>query len=119
LAFCVAALGQMRSSGGCPSSSTPAIQNQYRSGVAALEQNKFLMARHQFELLVKQLPQCAELHDLLGYALLRQADLKQAIREFETAVRLKPDFQLALIHWAETLASNGQSLAAVAKFRQA
>src|SRR5215471_1388667 len=102
LTFCIAAPAQSKSPPDCSFASAPAaIRNQYQSGIAALQENRFPIARRQFESLVKGAPRCAELHDLLGYAMWRQGELKPAIQEFEAAVRLKPGFQLALIHLAE------------------
>ena len=116
----VAVRAQTKSASDCPlSSQSSEIQRSYQSGVAALQQNDVATARRHFELLLKQSPKCAELHDLLGYAMLRQTESKPAIREFETAVRLNPGFQLALVHLAEALADDGQSYAAIDRFRQA
>src|SRR5215472_9343874 len=93
LALSLATQAQTKSRPDCSfSSQSGNIQEGYRSGVAALQRSDLATARRHFELLVKQAPNCAELHDLFGYAMLRQAESKKAIQEFETATRLKSGF---------------------------
>src|SRR5215813_1109092 len=62
----------------------------YAAGVEALRQRDLATARARFEEAAKLVPESAEAHNSLGYALFLGGDLDAAIPQFEMAIRLKP-----------------------------
>jgi len=65
-------------------------QAAYQAGTAAAANNDFKTAEAQFEKVVRLVPQIEEGHSALGAVLAHLGKLPQAIKELETALRLKP-----------------------------
>src|SRR5207342_1454936 len=76
----------------------------YRQGAAAVQSGDLDKARAAFEQLVKLVPSNAEGHNLLGWVLLSQGQTAEAIPQFRTALRLKPDSAPAHMNLASALA---------------
>lgn len=72
-----------------------------------------------FRYLVQQTPQAAVPHFALGCHLQQQNRIDEAVKEFATAVKLKPDYPSALNNLAKGLLAQGKTDQAIDYFRQA
>jgi tetratricopeptide (TPR) repeat protein len=61
----------------------------------------------------------AEAHSNLGTILLRQGHAREAVSQFEQALRIDPDYNEALINLGSTLLQMGQVQEAIARYEQA
>src|SRR5262249_35539819 len=95
------------------------LQRLYQRAIAAIKQDRAAEARADLESLLKVSPKSAELHDLLGYVMLRQSEYHAAVSEFQKALQIKPDFQPARVHRAEAFQARGELPEAVEEFQHA
>src|SRR4029450_10776786 len=72
----------------------------YRQGMKALQGGDLTEARSAFEQAVKLAPRSPDAHNSLGWVLNAQGQAHDAVAEFQTALRLKPDFLQAHINLA-------------------
>src|SRR5580692_11458524 len=71
----------------------------YQHGMSALQQGDLISARAAFEKVVRLAPKSPEGHNSLGWVLLAQGEVNAAIAQFQTAVKLNPDFALAHLNF--------------------
>jgi tetratricopeptide (TPR) repeat protein len=79
----------------------PDFLNKYSS--ACLNNNQLSLAQSLFEKLVKEFPTYAPGYSNLGYLYLTQENIQMAIINFEKALQLDPDYELALMNKASVL----------------
>ena len=79
----------------------PDFLNKYSS--ACLNNNQLSLAKSLFEKLVKEFPTYAPGFSNLGYLYLTQENIPMAIINFEKALQLDPDYELALMNKASVL----------------
>ena len=70
-------------------------QQLYEEGLTALKANDYVGARKAFEGVLKNNPNDALAHNLLGWVLMTQGETKLAVQHLRTAVRLKPEMMEA------------------------
>jgi tetratricopeptide (TPR) repeat protein len=107
------------------SASSPAsqadINNQaqaaYQAGTAAAANNDFKTAEAHFEKVVRLVPQIEEGHSALGAVLAHLGKLPQAIKELETALKLKPDDISAQTNLALAYEQTGANQRAIVLFK--
>jgi predicted CXXCH cytochrome family protein len=93
--------------------------NRYEYALTLVQSNRFDESQAQVEAAVQADPNLAEAHELLGGLLSRKHDQNAALREYEEAVRLKPDFGRAQLDLALTLAAAGDMTRATKHLREA
>jgi tetratricopeptide (TPR) repeat protein len=91
----------------------------YDYGLALLSVNRFDDAQASAEAALHADPNMAEAHELLGGLLARKRQLAEAAREYNEALRLRPDFDRAHLDLATVLAAQGDMPGAVQHLRAA
>jgi len=96
-------------------------ENQYKSGLALLQQGKINEAAEAFRAASRSKPEFVEAHYALGVALSRMGKeyLPAAVDQFLEVLRLKPDHVDARVDLSSILAQEGDSPAAAAQLEQA
>src|SRR5262245_60442201 len=87
-----------RPAGGAPAPER--LQQLYEHAITAMKQDRLAEARADLESLLRANPKSAELHDFLGYVMLRQSEYDPAISELKKALEIRPGFQQARVHLA-------------------
>ncbi len=90
-----------------PAADASQVQAIYQRGYRALQQRDLAGARTAFEEVVKLSPQSPEVHNSLGWVLLLQGELEDAVTHLRKAIELKSDFQQAHANLAQALAQRG------------
>ena len=94
------------------------IQAAYQAGAAAAANNDFKTAETQLEKVVRLAPQVEEGHSALGAVLARLGKLPQAIKELETALKLKPGDVSAQTNLALAYEQTGANEKAIVLFKK-
>jgi tetratricopeptide (TPR) repeat protein len=81
--------------------------------------SEFGRAQESAEAAARADPNLAEPHALLGGLLARKRQLPEAAREYQEAIRLRPDFGRARLGLASALVSQGETRQAVEQLREA
>ena len=71
-------------------SSSSQTKQLYEEGLTALKSNDYAGAKRAFEGVLKNNPNDALAHNLLGWVLMTQGETKLAVQHLRTAIRLKP-----------------------------
>ena len=82
-------------SAGQATKAPPQAEAIYAQGMQALQQGDLSAAETAFKKVLRLAPGSAEAHNSLGWVLLAQEKTGPAIREFQVAVKRKPDFPQA------------------------
>ena len=93
------------------------VQAAYQAGAAAAANNDFKTAEAQFEKVVRLAPQIEEGHSALGAALAHLGKFQQAIKELETALKLKPGDLAAQTNLALAYEQTGANQRAIVLFK--
>ena len=91
----------------------------YDYGLALLSVSRFDDAQASAEAALHADPKMAEAHELLGGLLARKRQLAEAAREYNEALRLRPDFDRAHLDLATVLAAQGDMPGAIQHLRAA
>ena len=75
----------------------------YKQGLADLQKRDLDSARAAFEKVVRLAPQSPEGHNSLGWVLLAEDEVDAAIKQFQIALKLKPDLVEARINSAKEI----------------
>src|SRR5215468_9082452 len=94
-------------------------EESYQKGMADLKRGDAPGARAAFEQTLKLAPDSAEAHNSLGYVLLAQGQLDDAVAQLKTAVRLDPKLLLARVNLANALARKRDLAGAETEAREA
>jgi tetratricopeptide (TPR) repeat protein len=103
--------GGMGMGGGVPSVQAPSYDpvEEYRNGVAQLQDGKYRDAERSFDHVLEVAPQNADALFMMGMAQSGRGDLKAAARSYEKAVRVDPQQIQAVRELAITDAKLGQA----------
>lgn len=93
--------------------------NLYEYALTLVQMNRFEESQTQVEAALKADSSIAEAHELLGGLHSRKGEREAALREYEEAVRLKPDFGRAQLDLGLTLAASGDLKRAREHLREA
>lgn len=81
----------------------PQADSIYQQGMKDVQRGDLQGARTAFEQAVKLAPNSAEAHNSLGWVLLSQGHIEDAVAQLKTAVKLQPKLLLARINLANAL----------------
>jgi predicted CXXCH cytochrome family protein len=93
--------------------------NLYEHALTLVQLNRFEESQKQVEAAIAADPNLAEPHELLGGLHSRKSEPNLALAEFESAVRLKPEFSRAQLDLGVTLAILGDTAKAIPHLREA
>lgn len=95
------------------------LESDFQAAVAQYEAGHFNEAAQRLEVLVRELPQSFDVHELLGLVYSAQSQDAKAGPHLQTAVRLKPDSASARTNLAANLMRLGKVDLAGLQFRKA
>src|SRR5580658_1068525 len=108
---------QTASSSGSQADINNEVQAAYQAGAGAAANNDFKTAEKQLEKVVRLAPQVEEGHSAFGADLAHLGKLPQAIKELETALRLKPGDISAQTNLALAYEQTGANQKAIVLFK--
>jgi tetratricopeptide (TPR) repeat protein len=95
---------------------SPELHNALGNAESLLGRNADAIAHHQR--LVALLPREANAHDSLGMSHQRAGDYERALAAYDEALRLDPEFEIAVIHRANTYWQLGRVREAIREYRR-
>jgi tetratricopeptide (TPR) repeat protein len=91
----------------------------YDQGLVLVQVNRFDEAQRSVEAALQSNPEMVEAHELLGGLYGKKRQLESAAREYQLALKLRPDLSRLHLALANVLAAQGNKQAAVQHFRDA
>ena len=95
------------------------LDRQFQSAVAQYESGRVAEAASVLEVLLQEVPESFEVHELLGLTYSAESQDAKAGQHLEKAVRLKPDSASARMNFAINLVRLGKLQPAEAEFKKA
>jgi len=107
LLVAVTAFGSSALSAAQKSKPPSQVEAIYAQGMQALQRGDLPAAETAFNKVLRLAPSSPEAHNSLGWVLQAEEKIEPAIREFQAAIKLKPDFPQAHINLANAFLRSG------------